>query len=140
MVASVTESLKADFQFAEDWGRLVEIVKAPSLQMISFTITEKGYALKDIHGNFFPVVEQGRCIDVPLSCMEAAACDKPIVTTDFGEMREFIGKDGFYFIDSFDVDELNQKIAQALSVQNFSTRSAVLPYDWRFATQAIKEG
>ena len=43
VVASVTESLKADFQFAEDWARLIEIFKAPSLQMISFTITEKGY-------------------------------------------------------------------------------------------------
>ena len=43
VVASVTESLKADFQFAEDWDRLAEIFRAPSLQMISFTITEKGY-------------------------------------------------------------------------------------------------
>jgi len=43
VVASVTESIKADFQFADDWARLVEIFKAPSLQMISFTITEKGY-------------------------------------------------------------------------------------------------
>lgn len=43
VVASVTESLKADFQFADDWARLTEIFKAPSLQMISFTITEKGY-------------------------------------------------------------------------------------------------
>ena len=43
VVAAVTESLKADFQFAGDWARLVEVFKAPSLQMISFTITEKGY-------------------------------------------------------------------------------------------------
>ena len=43
VVASVTESLKADYQFQEDWNRLVEIFKAPSLQMVSFTITEKGY-------------------------------------------------------------------------------------------------
>ena len=43
VVASVTESLKADFQFPEDWTRLIEIFKTPSLQMVSFTITEKGY-------------------------------------------------------------------------------------------------
>ena len=43
VVASVTESLKADPQFGEDWARLVEIFTAPSLQMVSFTITEKGY-------------------------------------------------------------------------------------------------
>ncbi len=43
VIASVTESLKADPQFTDDWARLVEIFKAPSLQMVSFTITEKGY-------------------------------------------------------------------------------------------------
>ena len=42
VIASVTEALKADPQF-DDWKRLVEIFKNPSLQMISFTITEKGY-------------------------------------------------------------------------------------------------
>lgn len=99
---------------------------------------EQVYQMADVY--LFPVVEQGRCIDVPLSCMEAAACNKPVVTTDFGEMREFISKDGFYFIDSFEADALGQKIAQALSLQNPDTRSAVLPYDWRFATEAIKEG
>ena len=46
VVASVTESLKADYQFA-DWARLVEIFRNPSLQMISFTITEKGYTYND---------------------------------------------------------------------------------------------
>lgn len=45
VIASVTESLKADRQFAEDWARLVEIFRAPSLQMVTFTITEKGYAI-----------------------------------------------------------------------------------------------
>jgi len=45
VVASVTESLKADYQFAEDWDRLAEIFRVPSLQMISFTITEKGYSV-----------------------------------------------------------------------------------------------
>ena len=46
VIASVTEALKADPQFA-DWQRLVEVFKAPSLQMISFTITEKGYTYND---------------------------------------------------------------------------------------------
>ena len=46
VIASVTEALKADPQF-EDWNRLVEIFKNPSLQMISFTITEKGYTYNE---------------------------------------------------------------------------------------------
>ena len=35
VIASVTESLKADAQFPEDWARLAEIFRNPSLQMIS---------------------------------------------------------------------------------------------------------
>ena len=46
VIASVTEALKADYQFA-DWQRLVEIFRKPSLQMISFTITEKGYTYNE---------------------------------------------------------------------------------------------
>ncbi|MCL1991241.1 MAG: mannitol dehydrogenase family protein [Defluviitaleaceae bacterium] len=48
IVASLAEGIKADKD------RLVEIFTNPSLQMASFTITEKGYALKDASGNFFP--------------------------------------------------------------------------------------
>ena len=46
VIASVTEALKADPQF-DDWKRLEEIFRNPSLQMISFTITEKGYSYND---------------------------------------------------------------------------------------------
>lgn len=46
VIASVTEALKADPQF-NDWNRLVEIFKNPTLQMISFTITEKGYSYNE---------------------------------------------------------------------------------------------
>jgi fructuronate reductase len=40
--ASVAEALRAD----RDGGRLAEIFARPSLQMVSFTITEKGYAVR----------------------------------------------------------------------------------------------
>ena len=43
VIGSVTESLIARPD-TEDWARLIEIFKAPSLQMASCTITEKGYA------------------------------------------------------------------------------------------------
>jgi len=48
VLASLAESLNADR------GRLAEIFRNPSLQMASFTITEKGYALKDANGVYFP--------------------------------------------------------------------------------------
>ncbi len=46
VVGCVTEALKADAQFP-DWERLKEIFRQPSLQMISFTITEKGYSFNE---------------------------------------------------------------------------------------------
>ena len=46
VIASVTEALKAGYEFS-DWQRLVEIFRKPTLQMISFTITEKGYTYND---------------------------------------------------------------------------------------------
>ena len=62
VVASVTESLKADPSFTEDWARLVEIFQAPSLQMISFTITEKGYGVApaDLERGLTPVLAMGK--------------------------------------------------------------------------------
>lgn len=61
VIASVTESLKADYQF-EDWNRLVEIFRNPSLQMISFTITEKGYSVNpaDLERGLTPVLAMGK--------------------------------------------------------------------------------
>lgn len=43
VIGCMTESLKADSSFPEDWERLKEIFRNPSLQMVSFSITEKGY-------------------------------------------------------------------------------------------------
>lgn len=62
VVASVTESLKADPQFGDDWARLEEIFKNPSLQMVSFTITEKGYSIApaDLERGMEPVLIMGK--------------------------------------------------------------------------------
>lgn len=62
VIASVTESLKADRQFGEDWARLSEIFRKPSLQMISFTITEKGYGVmsQDLERGLAPMLIMGK--------------------------------------------------------------------------------
>ena len=52
VVGTVTEAYPCDY--GASWSRFEEIFSAPSLQMISFTITEKGYALKNPAGEFFP--------------------------------------------------------------------------------------
>lgn len=86
------------------------------------------YQMSDLY--FFPVKEDGHCIDVPLSCLEAAACDLPVITTDFGEMKQFIDKPGFYRINDFDKNVLNGLIEFVLGSEHYSTRESVLQYDW----------
>ncbi len=58
VLGSVTQNLLINGQKKEDEKILRNAVRSPSLQLISYTITEKGYALKDIHGNFLKEVEE----------------------------------------------------------------------------------
>ena len=57
IIASVAYGIKADPSDEKEIGKLKELFRNPSLQMISFTITEKGYALADLSGEFFPAVK-----------------------------------------------------------------------------------
>ncbi len=57
VVGSIMESLVADSSNEKDWARLLEIFRSPSLQMVTFTITEKGYLLKNASGVFAAGVE-----------------------------------------------------------------------------------
>lgn len=50
VVGSVTESLK----MVEDFARLQEVFLSPSLQMVTLTITEKGYSIQDDQREFMP--------------------------------------------------------------------------------------
>ena len=50
VVGSILESLILDSGDAAEYDRLKEIFRAPSLQMASFTITEKGYSLTSAKG------------------------------------------------------------------------------------------
>ena len=56
IVAAVADSIKADSADADEMEKLRRIFTAPSLQMASFTITEKGYTLRGMDGNLLPVV------------------------------------------------------------------------------------
>lgn len=57
VIGSLTEAIKAQSSVASEWNRLKEIFVNPGLQMISFTITEKGYALKGAEGSYFPFIQ-----------------------------------------------------------------------------------
>lgn len=58
VIGSVVESLTLDRDNQSDFNRIREIFANPSLQMVSFTITEKGYCLVDGEGVFLRNVAQ----------------------------------------------------------------------------------
>lgn len=57
VVGTVAGGLRDDPAFPEDYERLKEIFRNPSLQLITFTITEKGYALTGMDGKITPMAE-----------------------------------------------------------------------------------
>ena len=83
VIASVTEALKADYQF-EDWARLVEIFRKPSLQMISFNITEKGYLVPaaDLERGLKPVFAMGKVAALLLERYKAGALPLTVQSMD----------------------------------------------------------
>ena len=56
VIGSIAESLSMDTKDERSWTRLKEIFSNPSLQMVSFTITEKGYSLINAVGEYLPTV------------------------------------------------------------------------------------
>ena len=50
VLGSLAEAVKAISSDSAQWKRLKEIFVSPSLQMVTFTITEKGYALQKADG------------------------------------------------------------------------------------------
>ncbi len=136
-VLLVTSTLTKDEQ---DTQLKTTLQNCPNIKIVDQYIPniEEIYQLCDAY--FFPTTTACNCIDIPLSCLEAAACNKPIITTHYGEMAQFDGKEGFYFINSFEKDDLNSLINTAIQNKCPNTRTAVLPYHWNMAVEKLLNG
>ena len=122
----VTSTLTAH---AQDENLRKQLVQKENITLIDHYLPDiqEMYQLSDVY--LFPVADYGRCIDSPLSVMEAAACNLPVVTTTFGELKELIGCEGFYEIKSFAPDQLNALLFRAFQ-EGKQPRDSVLEYDW----------
>ena len=56
VIASIADAVKCNFADEAEKEKLIKAVTNPSLQMISYTITEKGYSLRNMQGDLLPVV------------------------------------------------------------------------------------
>jgi fructuronate reductase len=57
VVGAIAETVEADGEDPDQWARIVEIFRQESLSVVSFTITEKGYSIRDSQGKLQAYVE-----------------------------------------------------------------------------------
>jgi glycosyltransferase involved in cell wall biosynthesis len=82
----------------------------------------------------FPTRSEMSAIDVPLSVLEAMACDLCVVTTPFGGLPAlFEGGPGFRYVEG--AAEMPQAVAACKRVERPGTREMVAPYTWSRAAR-----
>lgn len=99
---------------------------------------EEIYNLADCY--VFPTFDDNYCIEMPLSVMEAMACNLPVVTTRFGALpRVFERGQGLFFVNN--EYELFKKLEKLKSKakSNIRTRSKVLIYSWENVVKELRK-
>lgn len=94
---------------------------------------EEYYQAADCY--LFPVVSSTGAISVPLSVLEAMACNLPIVTTPYGDLPALFPQDRLRF--SRSDDELVVNVLAARQIGNAATRQLVLPFTWQSVAEDI---
>lgn len=132
VISSVTEAEK-------DTELRKKLESRGNITIIDFYLehVEEVYQMADVY--LFPVQEMENCIDVPLSVLEAAACNTPIVTTEYGELASFRDKEGFLFLNNLQLDVLNPALNWMAAQNNVDTRSAVTEYDWDCSIRKLQK-
>ncbi len=113
-----------------------EFRKRANVQIIDTFVpdVQEVYQMADAY--IFPVEEESNCIDVPLSVLEAASCNLPVICTRYGELKEFEGKEGFCYIQGVNGEKLNSALQKVIGLK-CNNREAVLDYDWNNAVEIL---
>ena len=87
------------------------------------------FPIQDASSKLPDTYNQVGAIDLPLSVLEAMACNLPVITTRFGALqRLFQPGDGLHYAED-EADIIGQ--VKSFSFKNVcNTREKVLPYDW----------
>jgi len=94
------------------------------------------YNLSDCY--IFPTIREFSSIEIPLSVLEAMACNLPAINTRFGGLVDIIEEgDGFYFFNEF--NEARKKLEEVRNGIQVKTRKKVLPYSWENVVSKLDE-
>lgn len=92
------------------------------------------YQLSDCY--LFPVFANHASIGMPLSVLEAMACNLPVVTVRYGSLSRFFeGGEGLFYADT--ADGLLETIGEVKRNNGYQTRRKVLPYSWSKVAASI---
>jgi glycosyltransferase involved in cell wall biosynthesis len=97
---------------------------------------EEVYAMSDCF--VFPTFSEKNAIQLPLSVLEAMACNLPVITTKFGALPYIFNEgDGLFFAEKIEdfVSALHQVKEGHL---NCRTREKVLPYSWEIVVKRLE--
>ncbi|GAB4506127.1 MAG: hypothetical protein Kow00123_02650 [Anaerolineales bacterium] len=87
----------------------------------------------------FPVRSAQGSVEIPMSVLEAMACNLPVVSTPFGELpRLFPAGEGLRYV--ADDAALADAVRQALADKSVRTRARVEGYSWAAAAQMLISG
>jgi glycosyltransferase involved in cell wall biosynthesis len=108
---------------------LLEIEKLPGVRVLRSYIDNIAdvYNLSDVY--LFPVADQFACVGVPLSIIEAAACNRPIVSVPFqGVDKVFEERDGFAW--AHQPQEFVDQVEKCLQIEQVKTGRFVEQLAW----------
>lgn len=107
ILASTADALFASPDYLLDWNKMIKYFEDPALQMVTYTITEKGYSLYNTKGQLskeakrdiengpdFPLTAMGRTCALLLARFNVGAHPVAMVTTDN------FSKNGDFFYDA----------------------------------------
>ncbi len=108
---------------------VAELKKAGIMVITEFIPIIEAYHLAD--GYIFPTFADGAAIGIPLSVLEAMACNLPVVSTPFGGLPQLFAEqpeNGFWYAECD--EELAVHVSQMRELPNANTRAMVAPYGW----------
>ena len=98
---------------------------------------EELYQLSDCY--IFPTTNKFNCIELPLSVLEAMACNLPVISTKFRALPEFFTEgEGLIFVDTY--NQIFNEIIKLKNINNkdeINTRRKVKPFSWNHIIQKL---
>jgi glycosyltransferase involved in cell wall biosynthesis len=109
---------------------IVEMLLAAGCVVLREFIKDLPGLYSAVNAYAFPVSDQMGAIDMPLSVLEAMACNRPVISTRFKALPRFLPQgDGLFYFAS--IDEAKASLDWIMDCNGVATREKVAPFSWK---------